>query len=63
MTTEKTREWQRAHPENMRANAKRWRDRNKDRCNAYAHEYYLRKKALKKGEKHDGNLRTDQGRE
>lgn len=62
MTTEKTRAWQRAHPENMIANSQRWREKNKDYVKQYQHEYYLRKKALKE-EKHDGNLRTNQSGE
>lgn len=62
MTTEKTREWQKAHPEKMREYVKRWQQKNPDKVKAYNHNYYLRKKALKEA-KHDGNLRTDQSGE
>lgn len=62
MTTQKTLEWQAAHPEKLREYVKRWRKKNPDKVKEYNHNYYMKQKALKE-EMHDGNLRTDQGGE
>jgi len=46
MTTEKTREWQKAHPEKMREYVKRWKKKNQDKVKEYNHNYYMKQKAL-----------------
>ena len=56
MTTEKTRQWQREHPDAIREHKRRYYEKNREKLLQKQHEYYLRRKALKEARKHDGNL-------
>lgn len=55
-------EWAQAHPEARAAIQKRYYQKNRERLKEYQHDYYLKKKALKK-ESTNGNLRADQSGE
>lgn len=47
MTTEKTLQWQREHPEAMREHKRRYYEKHRDELLKKQHEYYMRRKAQK----------------
>ena len=47
MTTEKTLQWQREHPEAMREHKRRYYEKHRDELLRKQHEYYMKRKAQK----------------